>query len=80
MRIKFTLYALLLFLAINTNAQQAQDFEEKKEQVSRPKPKQSKGQKSKPVVANKNKAGNGKPFIPSEEVSPDIPVSFPADI
>ena len=78
MRIKFTLYALLFLLTLKVYGQQSQDFEIKKDQVSRPK--QFKGQKSKPVLVKKNKLKKGKPFIPSEEVSPDIPVSFPADI
>ena len=71
------MFVLLFTLAMNTHGQQ-QDFEEKKEQLSQPN--QSKGQKSKPVLTKKNKPGKGKPFIPTEKVSPDIPVAFPADI
>ena len=77
MRIRFYLSALLISLAINAYGQQGH-IETKKEQASRPE--QSKGRKSKQAVAKQNKTGNGKPFIPSEKVSPDVPVSFPADI
>ena len=77
MRIRFYLSALLISLAINAYGQQG-NIDTKKEQASRPE--QSKGRKSKQAAAKKNKAGNSKPFIPSEKVSPDTPVSFPADI
>ena len=77
MQTKFYMSVLLFTMALNVYGQQ-QDFEDKKEQQSQPK--QSKGQKSKPVLTKKNKPGKGKPFIPTEKVSPDIPVAFPADI
>ena len=78
MWIKFYLSALLFSLALNAYGQQG-NIETKKEQASRPE-QQSKGRKSKHAVAKENKAEKSKPFIPSEKVSPDVPVSFPADI
>ena len=77
MQTKYYLSVLLFTLALNVYGQQL-DIEDKKEQVSPPN--HSNGQKVKPVPTKKHKAGNGKPFLPSEKVSPDIPVSFPADI
>ena len=76
MQTKYYLSVLLFTLALNVYGQQ--DIEDKEEQVSQPN--QSNGEKSKPVLTKKHKTGNDKPFIPSEKVSPDIPVSFPADI
>ena len=77
MQIKFYCLILLFGLTFNSYGLQT-NTEYKKQQL--PPPEQPKVQKSKQTVNKQNKTGKDKPFIPSDKVSPDVPVSFPADI
>ena len=77
MQIKAYLFILLFSLALNSYGQQT-NIENKKEQQSQPE--QPKVRKSKEALTKENKTGNSKSFIPTEKVSPDVSVSFPADI
>ena len=77
MQIRFYLLVFLFSLAFNSYGLET-NIENNKQRL--PQPEQPKVKKSKQAVTKINKTGNGKPFIPSDKVSPDVPVSFPADI